>query len=137
MAYGLQPYDPSSGHVPSPDVVARLQAQAALDKHARAEAALAARRARMADRWFTEEHDRAAIDGGIATVGLATPPKSWARSCTCHCLRSDPVRRRAMRPSRVDHSDQRAVEVDGEVTEVNEELDADPGLINNGPWDVG
>ena len=90
MTYGLQPYDPSSGPpgptsgympglhapgtlIPNPEVIARLQdqaASAALADRARAEAALAARRERMVGRWFTPEHTWAVINGEIGTVGL-------------------------------------------------------------------
>ena len=153
MPRGLEPWDPSAG-VPGPtsgspfpwippgQPIPSSDPRAwALDQQARAEAALAARRTRMSGRWFTAEHMWVAIDGKIATVGLTDYAASELGDIVYVSLPAVGSTVIAEEPCGQVESTKAISElyapVDGEVTEVNEELDADPGLINAGPWDVG
>jgi glycine cleavage system H protein len=148
MTYGLQPYNPDSGP-PGPTTLgftagipnAYVAAQAIPAWQNRTEAALAARRARMAGRWFTPEHLWVAVDGEIATVGLTDYAASKFRAIVYVSL---PANGASVTPEEpcVQVESMKAIfdlcaPLNGTVTEVNHELELDPGLINERPWDVG
>lgn len=124
-----------------PAVVAQLQTQAAMAQQAAAEAALAARRQRMAGRWFTPEHGWMAIEGEIATLGL-TDYAAQGLGDILHV--SLPVVGAAVTAGDPCGQVESAKAIsdlyapaDGEVTEVNERLAGDPGLVNEEPFGDG
>ena len=91
-------------------------------------------------------HGRARVGGdrraSTATIGITDlrDDSRSATSSTCRCPRSAPpcgAATRAARSSRTKSVSELYSPVDGEVTEVNEELNDDPGLINAEPYGLG
>jgi len=124
-----------------PAVVGQLQAQAAVAQQAAAEASLAARRQRMAGRWFTPEHGWLSISGEIATVGL-TDYAAQGLGDILHV--SLPVAGAAVTAGDPCGQVESAKAISdlyapagGEVTEVNAELATSPHLINADPYGAG
>jgi glycine cleavage system H protein len=124
-----------------PAVAGQLQAQAAMAQQAAAEASLAARRQRMAGRWFTPEHGWLAISGEIATVGL-TDYAAQGLGDILHV--SLPVAGAAVTAGDPCGQVESAKAIsdlyapaDGEVTEVNAELATSPRLLNADPYGAG
>jgi glycine cleavage system H protein len=106
-----------------------------------AEAALAARRQRMAGRWFTPEHGWMAISGEIATVGLTDYAAQGLRDIVYVSL---PVVGATVTAGDLcgQVESTKAISdlyspIDGEVTEVNGELATKPRLINKEPFGAG
>jgi glycine cleavage system H protein len=139
------------GHIPdlhhpgtsTPNLAAGTlaQAQAAMAQQAAAEAARAARLQRMAGRWFTPEHGWMTINGEIATVGLTDYAAQGLRDIVYVSL---PVVGATVTAGDLCGQVESAkaisdlcAPVDGEVTEVNEELRDDPRLINKEPYEAG
>ena len=82
-----------------------------------------------------------AIDGGTATIGItdyATQALGDVVYVSLPEVGATVTARRAVRRGGVDKSVSDLYSpVDGEVTEVNEELNDDPGLINAEPYGLG
>src|SRR5215469_7335334 len=80
---------------------------------------------------YTEEHEWVAIDGDTASVGITDYAAQPAGGATVS----------AGEPGGEVESTKSVSDlyspVDGEVTEVNEELDDDPGLVNAEPYGAG
>lgn len=154
MVYPPQPPGPPGwplGHIPglhypgtlTPNhaAAALAQAQASMAQQTAAEAALAARRQRMAGRWFTPEHGWIAINGEIATVGLTDYAAQGLRDIVYVSLPVVGATVTAGDPCGQVESTKAISDlyapIDGEVTEVNGKLATQPRLINTEPYGVG
>jgi glycine cleavage system H protein len=121
---------------------ARLAAaQDALAREARREAARAARLAAMAGRWLTPEHTWLAVAGDVATAGI-TDYAAWKLGGIVHV--SLPGAGARVAPGEpcaevesVKAISELGVPVEGLVSEVNERLAADPGLVSEDPFGEG
>jgi glycine cleavage system H protein len=126
---------------PNPEVVASIQAQQAMAQRAAAETAEAARLQRRGDRWFTADHMWVGIDGVTATVGLTDYAARELGDIVYVSLPAAGVTVAAGDPCGEVESTKATSDlyapIDGEVTGVNEELDVNPGLINDAPYGAG
>jgi glycine cleavage system H protein len=127
--------------VPNPAAAALAQTQAAMAQQAAAEAALSARRQRLAGRWFTPEHGWIAINGEIATVGLTDYAAQVLRDVVYVSVPAVGATVTAgdlcgQVESTTAISDLYAP-ISGEVIEVNGELVTKPRLINKEPYGAG
>jgi glycine cleavage system H protein len=126
---------------PNPEVVARLRGQQAMAQRTAAEAAEAVRRQRLAGRWYTPDHMWVAINGMTVTVGLTDYAAQQLGDIVYVSLPPTGVTVTTGDPCGQVESTKATSDlyapVDGEVTEVNEELDVDPGMINTEPYGVG
>ena len=90
---------------------------------------------------YTEEHEWVAIDGGTASVGITDYAAQSLGDVVYVSLPSVGSTVSAGEPCGEVESTKSVSDlyspVDGEVTEVNEELDDDPGLVNAEPYGAG
>lgn len=90
---------------------------------------------------YTEEHEWISIDGATATVGITDFAAQALGDVVYVSLPAVGAAVSAGEPCGEVESTKSVSDlyspVDGEVTEVNEELDDDPGLINAEPYGVG
>ena len=90
---------------------------------------------------YTEEHEWVAIDGDTASVGITDYAAESLGDVVYVSLPSVGSAVSAGEPCGEVESTKSVSDlyspVDGEVTEVNEELDDDPGLVNAQPYDLG
>jgi glycine cleavage system H protein len=90
---------------------------------------------------YTEEHEWVAIDGGTATIGITDYATQQLGDVVYVSLPEVGATVAAGEPCGEVESTKSVSDlyspVDGEVVEVNEELDDDPGLINAEPYGLG
>jgi glycine cleavage system H protein len=90
---------------------------------------------------YTEEHEWVAIDGGTASVGITDYAAQSLGDVVYVSLPAVGAAVTAGEPCGEVESTKSVSDlyspVDGEVTEVNEELDDDPGLVNAEPYGAG
>jgi glycine cleavage system H protein len=90
---------------------------------------------------YTQEHEWVSIDGDVATVGITDYAAKALREVVYVSLPAVDSSVTAGDPCGEVESTKSVVElfspVDGEVVEVNEELDGDPGLVNAEPYGAG
>jgi glycine cleavage system H protein len=90
---------------------------------------------------YTQEHEWVAIDGGIATIGITDYATQALGDVVYVSLPQVGVAVKAGEPCGEVESTKSVSDLysplDGEVAEVNEELNDDPGLINAEPYGVG
>jgi glycine cleavage system H protein len=90
---------------------------------------------------YTREHEWVSIDGGIATVGITEFAANSLGDVVFVSLPEVASPVAAGDPCGEVESTKSVSDlfspVDGEVTEVNEELDDDPGLVNAEPYGAG
>ena len=90
---------------------------------------------------YTEEHEWVAIDGDIASVGITDYAAQSLGDVVYVSLPAVGAAVAAGEPCGEVESTKSVSDlyspVDGEVTEVNEELDDDPGLVNAEPYGAG
>jgi glycine cleavage system H protein len=90
---------------------------------------------------YTEEHEWVAIDGDTASVGITDYAAESLGDVVYVSLPSVGSAVSAGEPCGEVESTKSVSDlyspVDGEVTEVNEELDGDPGLVNAEPYGAG
>jgi glycine cleavage system H protein len=90
---------------------------------------------------YTQEHEWVSIDGDVATVGITDYAANALRDVVYVSLPAVDSSVTAGDPCGEVESAKSVVElfspVDGEVIEVNEELDGDPGLVNAEPYGAG
>ena len=90
---------------------------------------------------YTEEHEWVAIDGDTASVGITDYAAESLGDGVYVSLPSVGSAVSAGEPCGEVESTKSVSDlyspVDGEVTEVNEELDGDPGLVNAEPYGAG
>src|ERR1700742_4583718 len=90
---------------------------------------------------YTQEHEWVAIDGGTATIGITDYATQALGDVVYVSLPQVGAAVTAGEPCGEVESTKSVSDlyspVNGEVTEVNEELDDDPGLINAEPYGLG
>jgi len=90
---------------------------------------------------YTEEHEWVSIDGAVATVGITDYAASALGDVVYVSLPAAGASVTAGEPCGEVESTKSVSDlyspVDGEVTEVNEELEDDPGLVNAEPYVAG
>ena len=90
---------------------------------------------------YTEEHEWVAIDGDTASVGITDYAAESLGDVVYVSLPSVGSAVTAGEPCGEVESTKSVSDlyspVDGEVTEINEELDGDPGLVNAEPYGAG
>jgi glycine cleavage system H protein len=90
---------------------------------------------------YTEEHEWVAIDGGVATIGITDYATQQLGDVVYVSLPQVGAAVTSGEPCGEVESTKSVSDlyspVDGEVVEVNEELDDDPGLINAEPYGLG
>lgn len=90
---------------------------------------------------YTEEHEWVSIDGGIASVGITDYAAQQLGDVVYVSLPAVGATVTAGEPCGEVESTKSVSDlyspVDGQVTEVNEELDDDPGLVNAEPYGAG
>jgi glycine cleavage system H protein len=90
---------------------------------------------------YTAEHEWVSIDGGIATIGITDYATQALGDVVYVSLPAVGAGVTSGEPCGEVESTKSVSDlyspVDGEVTEVNEELDDDPGLINAEPYGLG
>jgi glycine cleavage system H protein len=90
---------------------------------------------------YTQEHEWIAIDGGTATIGITDYATQQLGDVVYVSLPEVGAAVTAGEPCGEVESTKSVSDlyspVDGEVIEVNEELDDDPGLINAEPYGLG
>ena len=90
---------------------------------------------------YTEEHEWIAIEGGTATIGITDFAAQALGDVVYVSLPAIGAAVAAGEPCGEVESTKSVSDlyspVEGEVTEVNEELDDDPGLINAEPYGLG
>src|SRR5215831_844505 len=90
---------------------------------------------------YTEEHEWVAIDGDTASVGITDYAAQQLGDVVYVSLPAVGSAVTAGEPCGEVESTKSVSDlycpVDGEVTEVNEELDGDPGLVNAEPYGAG
>ncbi len=90
---------------------------------------------------YTQEHEWIAIDGGTATIGITDYATQQLGDVVYVSLPEVGAAVAAGEPCGEVESTKSVSDlyppVDGEVIEVNEELDDDPGLINAEPYGLG
>ncbi len=90
---------------------------------------------------YTQEHEWVAIDGGTATIGITDYATQALGDVVYVSLPEVGAAVTAGEPCGEVESTKSVSDlyspVDGEVVEVNEELDDDPGLINAEPYGLG
>jgi len=90
---------------------------------------------------YTEEHEWVAIDGDTASVGITDYAAQSLGDVVYVSLPAVGATVSAGEPCGEVESTKSVSDlyspVDGEVTEVNEELDGDPGLVNAEPYGAG
>jgi len=90
---------------------------------------------------YTEEHEWVAIDGDTASVGITDYAAESLGDVVYVSLPSVGSAVNAGEPCGEVESTKSVSDlyspVDGEVTEINEELDGDPGLVNAEPYGAG
>jgi glycine cleavage system H protein len=90
---------------------------------------------------YTPEHEWVAIDGGTATIGITDYATQQLGDVVYVSLPEVGAAVAAGEPCGEVESTKSVSDlyspVDGEVVEVNEELDDDPGLINAEPYGLG
>jgi glycine cleavage system H protein len=90
---------------------------------------------------YTEEHEWVAIDGATASVGITDYAAQSLGDVVYVSLPAAGTAVSAGEPCGEVESTKSVSDlyspVDGEVTEVNEELDDDPGLVNAEPYGAG
>jgi glycine cleavage system H protein len=90
---------------------------------------------------YTEEHEWVAIDGGTATIGITDYATQQLGDVVYVSLPQIGATVTAGEPCGEVESTKSVSDLysplDGEVVEVNEELDDDPGLINAEPYGLG
>lgn len=90
---------------------------------------------------YTEEHEWVSIDGDTASVGITDYAAQSLGDVVYVSLPAVGASVTAGEPCGEVESTKSVSDlyspVDGEVTEVNEELDGDPGLVNTEPYGAG
>jgi glycine cleavage system H protein len=90
---------------------------------------------------YTEEHEWVSISGDVATIGITDYAASALGDVVYVNLPAVDAAVTAGEPCGEVESTKSVSDlfspVDGEVTEVNEELDDDPGLVNAEPYGAG
>lgn len=90
---------------------------------------------------YTQEHEWVSIEGGIATIGITDFATQQLGDVVYVSLPAVGASVTAGEPCGEVESTKSVSDlycpVDGEVVEVNEELDDDPGLINAEPYGLG
>jgi glycine cleavage system H protein len=90
---------------------------------------------------YTEEHEWVAIDGDVASIGITEYAAQQLGDVVYVSLPSTGTDVTAGDPCGEVESTKSVSDlyspVDGEVTEVNNELDDDPGLVNAEPYGAG
>jgi glycine cleavage system H protein len=90
---------------------------------------------------YTEEHEWVAIDGDTASIGITDYAAQQLGDVVYVSLPAPGAEVSAGEPCGEVESTKSVSDlyspVDGEVTEVNEELDGDPGLVNAEPYGAG
>jgi glycine cleavage system H protein len=99
------------------------------------------RRSVPAELHYTEEHEWVSIDGDVATVGITDYAAEALGDVVYVSLPAAASSVNAGEPCGEVESTKSVSDlfspVDGEVIEVNEELDGDPGLVNTEPYGAG
>lgn len=90
---------------------------------------------------YTTEHEWVAIEGAIASVGITDYAQSALGDVVYVSVPATGTRVSAGEPCGEVESTKSVSDVyspvDGEVTEVNAEVDDDPGLVNSDPYGAG
>jgi glycine cleavage system H protein len=90
---------------------------------------------------YTAEHEWVAIDGGSATVGITDFAARALGDVVYVSLPAEGATVAAEEPCGEVESTKSVSDlyspVDGEVTEINPELEDDPGLVNSDPYGAG
>jgi glycine cleavage system H protein len=90
---------------------------------------------------YTSEHEWVAIDGSIAVVGITDYAQNALGDVVYVSVPEPGTRVRAGEPCGEVESTKSASDlfspVDGEVTEVNPDIEDDPGLVNSDPYGAG
>ena len=90
---------------------------------------------------YTQEHEWVAIDGGTATIGITDYATQALGDVVYVSLPEVGASVTAGEPCGEVESTKSVSDiyspVDGEVTEINEEIDEDPGLVNADPYGAG
>jgi glycine cleavage system H protein len=90
---------------------------------------------------YTAEHEWVAIDGSIASVGITDYAQHQLGDVVYVSVPSPGTRVTAGEPCGEVESTKSVSDifspVDGEVTEVNADIDDDPGLVNSDPYGAG
>ena len=90
---------------------------------------------------YTQEHEWVAIDGGTATIGITDYATQALGDVVYVSLPEVGAAVTAGEPCGEVESTKSVSDlyspVDGEVTEVNPEIDDDPGLVNSDPYGAG
>ena len=90
---------------------------------------------------YTAEHEWVAVDGPSATVGITDFAARALGDVVYVSLPAEGVAVTAEEPCGEVESTKSVSDlyspVDGQVTEVNSELDGDPGLVNSDPYGAG
>src|ERR1700749_3689605 len=94
-----------------------------------------------AELYYTAEHEWVAISGSIASVGITDHAQRALGDVVFVSAPASGTRVTAGEPCGEVDSTKSVSDlyspVDGEVTEVNAELDDDPGLVNSDPYGAG
>jgi glycine cleavage system H protein len=94
-----------------------------------------------ADLRYTAEHEWVAIDGPVATVGITDYAQNSLGDVVYVSVPAPGARVSAGEPCGEVESTKSVSDiyspVDGEVTEVNPDIDDDPGLVNSDPYGAG
>ena len=90
---------------------------------------------------YTAEHEWVAVDGPVASVGITDYAQRALGDVVFVSVPAPGTRVTAGEPCGVVESTKSVSDiyspVDGEVTEVNNDVDDDPGLVNSDPYGAG
>jgi glycine cleavage system H protein len=90
---------------------------------------------------YTEDHEWAAIDDDVATVGISDCGQLLRGSVDAVDLPAVGIQLEAGRAFAVIHGEHGPADVyapvSGEVVEINEELEDEPDMVNGSPYDGG
>ena len=90
---------------------------------------------------YTAEHEWVAIDGAVASVGITDYAQQALGDVVYVSVPAPGAKVTAGEPCGEVESTKSVSDlfspVDGEVTEVNPEIDEDPGLVNTDPYGAG
>jgi glycine cleavage system H protein len=90
---------------------------------------------------YTAEHEWVAIDGSIASVGITDYAQNALGDVVYVSIPAPGTRVAAGEPCGEVESTKSVSDiyspVDGEITEVNPDIDDDPGLVNSDPYGAG
>ncbi len=94
-----------------------------------------------AELYYTPEHEWVSISGAIASVGITDHAQKALGDVVFVSVPASGTRVTAGEPCGEVESTKSVSDlyspVDGEVTEVNQEIDDDPGLVNSDPYGAG